>query len=227
MTQEIHGEQRHMATPETAPTSSPTAERLIDRLVRDINLGELSPGEWLKQIDLEKKYGANRLAVRRVLDELVAKRLVQHIPNKGYRIHELSPQQRKEIAEIRITLETSTAHSIVENATAADVAELRALAETFKSTTYDGTMLELNVANLAFHKKLFSLCSNKSLIELIMEVQQRGPAAPATRWRSFAQLEKAANDHFIIADAVQDKDVEALKAAIRSHIADRGPRVAD
>lgn len=213
-----------MATSKTAPASPAPKEQLIDRLVHDINLGVLSPGEWLKQIDLEKKYAANRLAVRRVLDELVTKRLVQHIPNKGYRIHELSPEQRKEIAEIRITLETSTAQSIVENATNVDVAELRSLADTFKKTTYDGTMLDLNVANLAFHRKLFSLCSNKSLIELIMEVQQRGPAAPATRWRSFAQLEKAANDHFIIADAVQNQDVAALQSAIRSHIADRGPQ---
>lgn len=212
-----------MAIQGAASQSKNTSEQLIDRMVRDINLGVFSAGEWLKQIDLERKYGANRLAVRRVLDELVAKRLVQHIPNKGYRIYELSPEQRKEIAEIRIILETSTAQSIVENASEKDVAELTALAENFKGLTYEGTMLDLNVANLAFHKKLFSLCSNKSLIELIMEVQQRGPAAPVTRWQSFAQLDKAANDHFLIVDKVREEDVEALKAAIKSHISDRGP----
>ncbi|MDV6228599.1 GntR family transcriptional regulator [Nitratireductor aquimarinus] len=197
--------------------------QLSERIVRDINIGKYGPGEWLKQIDLEQRYGVTRIAVRRVLDELVAKRLVEHIPNRGYRVYALSPTQRREVSEIRTLLETAAAPGIVERATEKDIEDLTALAEGFKEAAYNGTILEQNEANLRFHLRLLELCANKSLVELITELRQRGPAAPVTRWHTVAQLEKASNDHFLIVDAIKNRDVEAMKTVITSHINDKGP----
>ncbi|WP_208021253.1 GntR family transcriptional regulator [Paracoccus alkanivorans] len=198
---------------------------LSELIVRDINIGIFGPGEWLKQVDLEQRYGVTRIAVRRVLDELVAKRLVEHIHNRGYRVYALGPKQRREVSEIRTLLETAAAGGIVEQATKQDIEELTVLAENFKQAAYYGTILEQIDANRNFHNRLLELCTNESLTELIMELRQRGPAAPVTRWRTVAQLAKATEDHFRIVDAIRRRDVEGLKAVITSHINDKGPNL--
>src|SRR5690606_15276739 len=74
---------------------------LDDRIAQDIHTGRLSPGTWLKQIDVELRYGAERPAVRTALDALAKRRLVQRIPNRGYRVAEFSGQQIREIFFIR------------------------------------------------------------------------------------------------------------------------------
>jgi len=208
---------------ENTKTDSQIPQSLSEQIFTDIRIGTYGPGVWLKQIDLEERYGAKRIAVRKALDELVAKRLVEHIPNRGYRVYALDATRRRELRAIRTLLETAAVDEIIGNATDADVTELYALAEVFQQASYDGTVLSLNDANLAFHQRLLKLCDNASMVELIMEMRARGPAAPVTRWRTVAQLEKVNKDHFMIVEALADRDAPRLKAVISGHINESGP----
>lgn len=198
---------------------------LTEQIFTDIRIGAFGPGMWLKQIDLEERYVAKRIAVRKALDELVAKRLVEHIPNRGYRVYELDATRRRELRAIRTLLETYAVDEIIENVGDRDVTELHVLAEAFQRASYDGTVLELNDANAAFHQRLLKLCDNATLVELIMEMRNRGPAAPVTRWRTVAQLEKVSNDHFLIVEALRARDGTYLKQVIAGHINEAGPEV--
>jgi DNA-binding GntR family transcriptional regulator len=198
---------------------------LTELIFTDIRIGTFGPGVWLKQIDLEERYGAKRIAVRKALDELVAKRMVEHIPNRGYRVYELDATRRRELRAIRTLLETFAVDEIIGNVGDRDVEELYGLAEAFQRASYDGTVLELNDANAAFHQRLLKLCDNATLVELIMEMRNRGPAAPVTRWRTVAQLEKVSNDHFLIVEGLRRRDAGYLKRVIAGHINEAGPEV--
>src|SRR4051812_41592459 len=89
---------------------------VAERNAPDIQSGALSPGMWLKQIDLELRYGGSRLEIRQALDRLAQRRLVQHVLNRGYHVFEPDGRQATETLEIRCILETSVADSIVANA---------------------------------------------------------------------------------------------------------------
>lgn len=191
---------------------------LVDQIVQDIVLGNYGPGEWLKQTDLEKRYGAKRLAVRQALAQLASKRLVKHLPNQGYRVYALDLKQQKEIRAVRTLLECDAAQDIVNNACKQDVSGLLALAETFEHVRLFDTVLEQSRSNADFHEKLISLCSNSILVEIIMDMRKRGIAAPVFRWRTSAQMEKSSKDHFMIVEAVRRKDVKRLKILISCHI---------
>src|SRR5215471_16120101 len=88
------------------PAKEPLKEAgdVATRIERDINIGALSPGAWLKQIDLERRYGATRLDVRQALDALVARRLVAHVPNRGYHVREFDQRSISDIYEVRAIL---------------------------------------------------------------------------------------------------------------------------
>ncbi|MBB4226788.1 GntR family transcriptional regulator [Rhizobium mongolense] len=191
---------------------------VTDLVLQDILAGVLLPGTWLKQIDLERRYKCTRPEVRRALDRLAQKRLVEHVPNRGYHVYEPDGRRAREVSEIRIILETAVAGTIVKNASADDLDTLRKLAVHFDRMVLDGTMLELYEANLAFHRQLLVLGGNQELVDLIAEIRQRTSSAPVAQWRTRARIEQSGREHHLMIDAIQRQDAEELKRLVRQHI---------
>ena len=199
------------------PKAAATQPGLVDRIAHDIQSGVYGAGAWLKQIDLQERYDCTRLEVRRALDQLTAKRLIAHIPNRGYHVYAMDPDVHGQIRDIRILLETGAAADLMPNVTSAKRA-LRALAERFAKLLQDGTLLEQYEVNLAFHAALYDLCSNRELVALIQETRARGPAAPAKEWVTRARIEMSAREHFDMVDALEARDVKRLQKIIAAHV---------
>jgi len=191
---------------------------VTDLILQDILGGLLPPGTWLKQIDLEKRYGCTRPEVRRALDRLAQKRLVEHVPNRGYHVYEPDGRRAAEVSDIRVILETAIASEIVQNASPDSIRKLRALAKRFDEMILLGTMLELYEANLAFHRELLTLGGNKELVDLITDIRQRTSSAPVSQWRTRARVEQSGREHHLMIDAIDAGDIEELKRLTIRHI---------
>ncbi|NEI73538.1 FCD domain-containing protein [Rhizobium lusitanum] len=202
----------------TARTHEGETPDVTELILQDILAGRLPPGTWLKQIDLERRYNCTRPQVRRALDRLVQKRLVEHIPNRGYHVHEQDGRRAQEVSDIRVILEVAVSDRIVANAGKADIAHLRALALHFDDLVLNGTMLELYEANLAFHRHLLALAGNQELVELITEIRQRTSSAPVSQWRTRARVEQSGREHQQMVDAIEKRDVTMLQELTRKHI---------
>ncbi|MBV6304603.1 GntR family transcriptional regulator [Candidimonas humi] len=191
---------------------------LADRIAHDIQSGNYGAGAWLKQIDMQERYEAKRLDVRRALDQLVHKRLIEHIPNRGYHVYAMSQQRQDEIRDIRVMLETGAAADLVAHATQARIKNLRALAERFAGLLHEGTLLDQYEVNLAFHSAMYDICSNRELASLIEDMRGRAPSAPATQWWTRARIEQSAREHFQIVEAIEARDAARLRKIIAAHI---------
>ncbi|MDP9811965.1 DNA-binding GntR family transcriptional regulator [Rhizobium tibeticum] len=194
------------------------ARDVTDLILQDILAGALMPGTWLKQVDLERRYNCTRPDVRRALDRLAQKRLVEHVPNRGYHVYEPDGRRAREVSEIRVILETAVAGTIVQNASADDVRALRKLAEHFDEATLNGTMLELYEANLAFHRQLLMLGGNIELVDLVTEIRQRTSSAPVSQWRTRARVEQSGREHHLMIDAIEHRDGTLFAELTRQHI---------
>ena len=199
-------------------TEAPAKLDVTDLILRDISAGALPPGTWLKQIDLERRYGATRPDVRRALDRLVSKRLVEHIPNRGYHVFEPDGRQAAEVADLRTIIETGVADRIVAQATPADIAALRTLAERFDHLVLNGTVLELYEANLDFHRRLLGLCGNAELVRLVSEIRQRTSSAPVSQWRTRARIDQSSREHHQMVDAIAAGAVDEFRRLTALHI---------
>ncbi len=191
---------------------------IAERIARDIQSGALAPGMWLKQIDLEQRYGATRIDIRRALDRLAQRRLVEHIRNRGYHVFAPDGTQTREIIEIRCILETAAVDGIVANADADAVETLAALASCFDALILDGTILEQYETNLAFHRALLELCGNRELVNLVSELRSRTSSAPANQWRTRARIEQSAREHHAIVEALAAGDPARLRETLAAHI---------
>jgi DNA-binding GntR family transcriptional regulator len=207
-----------VAQPETAAAPKLPLDELVNRIALDIQAGVFGPGTWLKQVDLEARYGCTRIDLRRALDRLAANRLVQHVHNRGYHVYEADARVYAELHDIRTVLELRAAELIAESATPADVRELRRLAKRFDSLLANGTVFEQYDANIAFHQRLLDACSNRELAQLIMDIRRRGPSAPIFQWKTHARIEQSSREHLAMVDAIEAGNLPRLQKLVREHI---------
>lgn len=193
-------------------------DELVNRIALDIQSGAFGPGTWLKQVDLEARYECTRIDLRRALDRLVANRLVEHVHNRGYHVYEADSRVHAELQDIRIVLELRAAELIEAAVTPADVRDLRRLAKRFDDLLLDGTVFEQYDANIAFHRRLLAMCSNRELVEMIMEIRRRGPSAPIFQWKTRARMERSSREHFAMVDALEARQPARLQKLLREHI---------
>jgi DNA-binding GntR family transcriptional regulator len=191
-------------------------DELVNRIALDIQSGSFGPGTWLKQVDLEARYGCTRIDLRRALDRLVANRLVEHVHNRGYHVYEADSRVYAELHDIRVVLELHAAELI--EATPADVRELRRLAKRFDALLASGTVFEQYDANIAFHQRLLATCSNRELAELVMEIRRRGPSAPIFQWKTHARMQQSSREHLAMVDALETGQLALLQKLLRDHI---------
>jgi len=191
---------------------------LVERIAQDVQAGRFAPGMWLKQIDMQERYGTNRSDIRRALETLAHKRLLQYVPNRGYYVYEADDKRTAEILQIRMMLETSAAEFVIANAAPEKTANLRFLAETFERLISTGTIVEIYEANLAFHKALLSLSGNQQLVELIDELRLKTSPAPTSQWSTRLRIEQSGREHFEMVEAIAAGDAHWLQRVIRAHI---------
>ncbi|WP_368667273.1 GntR family transcriptional regulator, partial [Roseomonas sp. 18066] len=187
-------------------------------IAEEIHAGLLPPGMWLKQILLQERYGHSRGDVRRVLDRLVAQRLVEHVPNHGYRVQQLDPRRLEELRQVRLILEVAAAELVTLPAAPEQLARLRGLAQEFSDAAENRSILDQNEANLAFHAGLLELCPNRELARQVMETRLRMPAAPLTQWARQGWVAESARQHHAMVDALAEADATRYRSLVRAHI---------
>lgn len=190
--------------------------QLVLLISNDINAGVLPTGSWLKQIDLEHRYGCTRLDIRRALDQLTQRNMVEHIPNRGYYVHTPDLNLVSDTREVRIALECAAVDQMV--VTEERLQALDVIAQRFARLVNEGTMQECYAANLAFHRGVYDLCTNRVMIEFIEEIRSRPPSSPGGTWRTHLRAEQSSREHFMILDALRRDDRDYLKRLIAAHI---------
>lgn len=191
---------------------------LANEIADAIRLGEFRAGEWLRQIDLEQKFKATRFDVRAALEELVIRKTIQHVPNRGYQVSVLDDETMVSVQETRVILEGAAAGRVATNTDEASLKRLEELAQRFTEAVKSGSPIDHSSTNREFHRLFYSLCGNPILEETIWSLRDRSRASPLTTWQSYAELNQANDDHYEMLDAIRHKDSKRLSDLVTAHI---------
>jgi DNA-binding GntR family transcriptional regulator len=183
----------------------------------------LQAGEWLRLVDMEARYGATRFEVRAALTKLAAVRMLEHVPNRGYRVNTVSDEELARRVEIRLLLELPLCPLIIHRATQADCDRLMQLAQHFAWAVENVGVAELDAANHAFHRALVQLCGNPDLARLVNELRERINPRGWTQWKTVSHSRQSAADHLAMVDALNRRDADLLRRIVRVHILRIGP----
>ncbi len=198
--------------------NSNTSTGVADQLQADILSEHFRPGEWLKQADLESRYNANRFEVRMALSALAARHLLDHIPNRGYRIINPSDRERSELYEVRTILETAAGRLAAQRATEDDIDALNKIVSEFANAIENGTIADLRRLNLEFHNCFCKISGNQMLAEQIRELRERGIPGRGGGWDTVAGMRASNDDHRQIVEMLRQRDAEGLGYTIYRHL---------
>lgn len=99
----VPGQPERVGNGALAPSS--LVELAVQRLCNEILSGALVPGERLIEEQLTRRFGTSRAPLREALRLLGQQGLVEHLPRRGVRVAELSPQDVDELFGLREVLE--------------------------------------------------------------------------------------------------------------------------
>lgn len=188
----------------------------LERLRAMIVLGELNPGEQIRQQEMAEVLGVSRVPLREAMNLLADQGLLVHRRNQGYFVAKRVPDDLVQIRRMLYLLENELLATVAwPDATV--LAELEALNEEIAPLLTRGDVLALSELNRRFHHTIFAL-SPYSLIH--QEVQRLWDWLDPVFMAKFTRpeyLQRMTEEHQAILQPLRDRDRDALLRLMNEH----------
>ena len=112
-------------SPEDSNSGQISKEKIYQSLRADIISHRLRPGQAIREDELADRLGVSRTPVREMLRRLEQEDLVRVVPNRGVFVSELTDKDIEEVLEIRLALETAAARSAATKLSPEQIKELK------------------------------------------------------------------------------------------------------
>ena len=191
--------------------------RVLREAILDMDIYSAGADLRLDERQMAERLGISRTPIREALARLAQEGLVQIAPRKGVFVCRKS---REEILEMVVTwaaLESMAARLACENATDAELLNLRKFAMSHSSDAVRADLAEYSDVNIVFHQTILELsgCSLlKSTADGLFTHMQ------AVRRRAMGETDRARRsvvDHMEIIDALLSRDGDLASRRVREH----------
>lgn len=133
----------------------------------------LKPGARLREDALADVFGVSRTGIRKVLQRLALEQLVTLTPRRGASVTRPSVGEAVDVFEARRLVECGLMEVAARRITAADIKDLRDLAQRERKALRDREQSAAIKLSAAFHGRLAELSGNKSLAEFVGQLCSR------------------------------------------------------
>jgi len=202
--------------------SETVAESSYRRIRADIIFGRLLPGQKLKLDSLKDAYGTSISTLREILNRLSSEGLVLAEGQRGFKVAPVSIADLKEIAALRLLLET---HALAQSIADGDTDwEARLVSAHYKLTRMEEVMASGDTSKAEdwkrydweFHQALISACGSNLLMETHSAVFDK-----YLRYQMVAlsyRGEVASTEHRQLLEAALGRDEKTAKKILTLHI---------
>ncbi|MFF0386356.1 GntR family transcriptional regulator [Streptomyces sp. NPDC004286] len=200
-------------TAKTEPLGS-VRERVLAALRQDIIAGRLGPGDRLVERELAERYGVSRVPVREAIRALVGEGFVLFESARRTVVRRLTPDDVRELFELREALEVYAAGLAAARATPEALEELRELLAEAATATEAGDAEAITDVNTRFHDRILAMAGNGLLISVLEPVDGR------LRWltRRNAEWPQLLAEHHELYEAIASGDPDRARAHALDHV---------
>ena len=195
-----------------------TAHELVrDTLRRAIFSGVLTGGTHLGQAEIATQLDVSTTPVREALRDLAADGLIRIDPHRGAVVHELDPDELREVYEIRMALEPIAIRKATRHITAAELDEARALQDRMDHETDPGAWSALS---WDFHLLIERASRAPRLHALVTNAHGATARYVGNAMKTHPERVVEANaEHRALIDALAGEDAEAAEKIVVRHLA--------
>lgn len=194
-------------------------EQTAEALREAIRHGRLVPGQRLVVADLTRQFQVSAGPAREVINRLIGEGVVEIVPHRGATVRTLSPDQVREIFEVREVIEGLAARlaaKAVGRSREGATLVRDSIAEMHRIVARQSP--EYIEHNHRFHAMIYDLAGNARARAVAI-----GLTLPIYQLRYHRLMDTAyaavsAAEHDVIAEAILAADGDAAEAAMRTHI---------
>jgi DNA-binding GntR family transcriptional regulator len=140
------------------------------------------------------------------------------VPNKGYRVVELSDAELDQISELRRLLEVPTVGDLAGALSRAAVTRLRALARRVRESALDADVVAYVEADRELHLALLGESGNPRLVDLVGRLRDQSRLYGLEQLAAEGVLVQSADEHLTLIEALESGDRRAAEKVMAHHL---------
>lgn len=196
----------------------PLRDVVFQTLRQAILKGELEPGERLMEIQLAERLGVSRTPVREAIRKLELEGLVVMVPRKGAEVAGITEKNVRDVLEVRKALEELAVTLACQRMEESQFNQFDKQNHVFEEALKTGDLAEIAKQDIDFHEVIYLAAGNERLQQMLNNLQEQMYRYRMEYIKDEQQRSKLVLEHLEIAEAIQTRDVERAKSAIRLHI---------
>lgn len=196
-------------------------EKAYETIREGIVRGRFPQGAHITAQSLAAASGLSRTPVREAMRRLHAEGLIQLIAHRGAFVSRWSEEEIADSYELRVVLEGFAAASAARKADAAQLKELRRLAEEMDDLVRGDGPLQIDAIaarNNAFHKLIVEASGNARLQDMLASIVELPLVLSTFRRYSLREMRRSMTQHLELVAALEARDGAWARAVMESHI---------
>ena len=189
----------------------------VSLLRRLIEIGELAPGERLREVAISERLGMSRTPVREAFRTLAAEGLVDLLPNRSVVVAEIDRSEIADVFSVLATLEALAAREACERITDAEIAQLGVLQEDLERFYGAFDREDYVNTNRAIHELIVRASRNSALLVAWRTILPRADRARNANNINRSRWTEAVYEHRMIYTAIAERDAARISRLIEDH----------
>jgi len=196
----------------------PLRELVYEELKHKILIGNVIPGTRLMEIELAESMGVSRTPIREAIRKLEKESLVTIEPRRGAYVSDISIKDMVDIMEVREDLEGLAASLAARRINEKESAELVNITEKYAEAIRSANTDDIVKYDELFHKLVVSCSGNRTLIQMVGNVQELALRFRYLYYDDFSRYEGMQEEHYVIMDAIVNGQEGKAREEADAHI---------
>lgn len=198
-----------------------TKELLRDQAYRQIK-EKMMKGEeeYTSENNLVQELNMSRTPIREALNRLQHEGFLKILPNRGIVFTELSLEERNELIDMRIAIETYSLLQAATLITDKDIKQLSLIIDLQERAYHAGDFGDLVEKDAMFHCYLLEIVGNSQFLKMYSQARERQFTVRAGKWLKNKQdvLQHFIEEHRTILMALIQKDIQSAVQYLTEHL---------
>lgn len=197
-----------------------TVEFVMSHIREGVRSGRFAVGSRIVEAELRRILGVSRGSIREAVSRLAAEGLLEVNLHRGASVRALSPEEIRDLLEIREVVEGLAARKAASRIGIADYAEKLRLVQKRLDAAEDNAEDPDDYfrANADYHSLLLEIGGNTRLPAILDHLYTTFFRAQAAGLMSHASVRRSNDDHRRITDAILRGDTGLAEMLMRSHV---------
>ena len=199
-------------------TKSNLSEQVYEQIRDMILKKEIAAGERIPEEKIALQSGVSRTPIREALRLLSNQGLVKLYPRKYAEVVTLTEKEIKELALLRINLDSLAVQLAIQNGSNADFMRLKQLADECDRAAEDGDVYNRIKLDCDFHIALTEIGGNELLIKIQKELYLKVHLVQANPYEGVEDSLHKISHHQEIIKGLMERDVDKVIHLIFTHL---------